>query len=341
LDPEVPQAFLPLTLSQGQALRQLVQDLRQRLDVEHVALVYEPAIIGGANVRFVDRKRHISEQVEKVLLAPPSTDLTGVDWESAETLPLSLSELTGVRPPAGSDYGPFFAPVPESTNSARELKAIARDLDDWLYYNSRLPLTAHAELGVFQKPGERERSFKVRLRQTARERRDAEVDELSQKYETQIKRLDDRLRKQERALDDDEAEYAARKREERITMGESVLSFLMGRRRTRAVSTVVRKQRLSEKAKRDISETREEIADLEEEIAELEEELRAAAQDITRKWADLLDELTTEEIHPRRTDVDVRLVALAWLPSWLVTYSDGIRTQTATIAAYLPPEDTL
>ena len=84
-----------------------------------------------------------------------------------------------------------------------------------------------------------------------------------------------------------------------------------------------------------------EIADLEEEIAELEEELGAAAQDITRKWADLLDELVTEELHPRRTDVDVRLVALAWLPSWLVTYNDGIRTQTATIAAHLPPEDTL
>jgi len=66
-----------------------------------------------------------------------------------------------------------------------------------------------------------------------------------------------------------------------------------------------------------------------------------AAQDITHKWADLLDELATEELHPRRTDVDVRLVALAWLPSWLITYNDGIRTKTATIAAYLPPEDTL
>jgi hypothetical protein len=33
-------------------------------------------------------------------------------------------------------------------------------------------------------------------------------------------------------------------------------------------------------------------------------------------------------------------VALAWLPSWLITYNDGIRTREATVAAYLPPETT-
>jgi hypothetical protein len=84
----------------------------------------------------------------------------------------------------------------------------------------------------------------------------------------------------------------------------------------------------------DIEESQEEIEDLEEEIAELETELAAAAQEITRQWADLLDDLATEELHPRRTDVDVRLLALAWLPTWLVTYDDGGRTQTAAVPAY-------
>jgi chromosome segregation ATPase len=207
-------------------------------------------------------------------------------------------------------------------------------LADWLYYNSRLTLTVHPALDVFRRPGERERSFKARLRQAARERRDAEVDRLTEKYETRIARLEARLRKEERDLVTEEADYEARKREERITMGETVLSFFMGRRRTRAVSTVARKQRLSDKAKLRIARTRQEIVELEEEIAALEEELGAAAQEITREWADLLDELTTEELHPRRTDVDVRLVALAWLPSWQITYHDGVRTRTATLAAY-------
>jgi hypothetical protein len=53
----------------------------------------------------------------------------------------------------------------------------------------------------------------------------------------------------------------------------------------------------------------------------------------------LLDEVSTEELTPRRTDVNVRLVALAWLPSWLVNYSEGDRVQTATLAAYALPEE--
>ncbi len=334
LPPDVPQVFLPLHLDEKGALRQLSQEIGRQLDVESLALIYEPAIVGGGHVRFVDRKRHINEQREKVLLAPPPDKFGGVNWELAEALPLSLGELTAARAPAPADVGPFFAPVPESANSERELKGIARDLSDRLYYNSRLTLTVHPELDVFQAPGERERSFKMRLRQAARERRDAEVDQLSQKYATRIERLEARLRKHERDLISDEAEYDARKRETRLTMGETVLSFLMGRRRTRTVSAIATKQRLADRAKLEIEETRDEIAELEDEIAGLEAELEAAAQEITQKWADLLDDLTTEELHPRRTDVDVRLVALAWLPSWRITYHDGIQRQTATMAAY-------
>ncbi|UCC65412.1 MAG: hypothetical protein JSV36_10360 [Anaerolineae bacterium] len=334
------QVFLPLELSEEAALRQLAQEAGRGLDVEHMALVYEPAILGGAKVRFVDRKRQINQQLEKVLLAPPPGDLGNVDWELAEVLPLRISELFGSRPGARSGQGPFFAPVPESANSAGELKSIARSLEDWLYYHSRLTLTVHPELDVFQHPGERERSFKIRLRQAAREQRDVEVDKLSQKYEARIERLESRLRKEERELIADEADHGARKREARLTLGETALSFFMGRRRTRAVSTIATKRRLADKAELEVEETRQEIAELEKEIAELEEELQAAAKDITRKWADLLDDVTTEELHPRRTDVDVQLVALAWLPSWLITYSDGIRIREATIAAYLPPQAT-
>ena len=104
------------------------------------------------------------------------------------------------------------------------------------------------------------------------------------------------------------------------------------------MSTIARKNRLADQAKLEIEETEQEIADLEAEIADLEEELQAAVQEITRRWTDALDELVTEEIHPRRTDVDVRLAALAWLPSWLITYHDGIHAREATIAAYLSPE---
>jgi hypothetical protein len=337
LDPDVAQVFLPQRLSEQEAVYQWQREMKGRAGIERLALIYEPAVLGGASVRFADRKRRINEQVERVLLTPVPDELGGVDWERAETLAYSLSELASSRPPARSDDGPFFASAPESANSTQELKDIERSLADWLYYHSRLTLQVHPELDLFQAPGEGERAFRIRLQQAARERRDAEVDALEKKYGDRIDRLEDRLRKQERDLIADEAEYDARKREEHLTMGETVLSFFMGRRRTRAVSTIATKRRLAEKAKLEIEETRDEIAELDEEMAELKEELEEEAKAITQKWVDLLDDVTTEEIQPRRSDVDVRLVALAWLPSWLITYDDGIHTRTATVAAYLTP----
>jgi hypothetical protein len=339
LDPAVSQVYLPLVLSEQEAVRHLAQEIGLGMQVQSVNLVYEPAILGGANVRFVDRRRRVNEQLEKVLLAPPPGEFGGVDWELAEPLPVRMGDLVRSRPPSSAERRALFAPAPEAANSERELRSIARSLADWLYYHSRLAITVHPELDLFQAPGEHEREFKIRTQQAARERRDAEVDALSAKYEARIEKLEARLRKEERELIDDEAEYDARRRETRLTMGETALSFFMGRRRTRTVSTIARKQRLADKAKRDIEESREEIAELEEEIAELERELQAAAKEITRKWADRLNDLTTEELHPRRTDVDVRLAAVAWLPSWLIRYDDGIQVHKATIAAYLSPKN--
>jgi len=340
LDPDFPQVYLALELNDQAVVGQLSQELGQRVEVKKIQLIYEPGIIGGAEVRFIDRKRDIDERLEKVLLALPPDEFGGIDWGDAEALAITLNDLVN-RPEQldAAGRGPFFAPVPETANSARELKSISTDLEDWLYYNSRQPITVHAELGLFQQPNESTRAFRIRLQQAARENRDEEVDRLEKEYEKKMARLEDKIRREERELAEDEAEYDARKREEMIGLGESVLGFFVGRRSTRTLSRAASRRRMTGKAKLDIEESQEEITELKEEIQKLEAELQEEAKEITRKWADLLDEVSTEELTPRRTDVNVQLVALAWLPSWLINYSEGGRVQTATLAAYALPEE--
>ena len=79
------------------------------------------------------------------------------------------------------------------------------------------------------------------------------------------------------------------------------------------------------------------IADLKQEIANLEQQLKEQSEEITLKWDSLLDDLSETELAPRRTDIDVKLVALAWLPSWVIQYHDGQRVRSDTIAAYQLP----
>lgn len=88
----------------------------------------------------------------------------------------------------------------------------------------------------------------------------------------------------------------------------------------------------------ELDETKDEMADIQQNIAELEAELKEAIDEITQMWDETLDNLTTEEVKPRRTDVNVQLVALGWLPSWLISYNQGGLTRTTTIPAYSAAE---
>ncbi|GAB4549783.1 MAG: DUF87 domain-containing protein [Anaerolineae bacterium] len=332
LAPDVEQIFVPVELSAQEAVRRVAQERGQAEDGMGVQLIYEPAVVGAAEVRFVDRKRHIDEPVEKLLALLVSGAAGRVDWDEAEALAVGFRDLRRNPEQVEASQGPFFAPAPAQANTAAKLKSIGKDLADWLYYNSRLPVAVHPELGIAQEPGETERAFKIRLRQAARERRDAEVDALEEKFAARIEKLEDRLRKKERELAADEAEHQARKQEELLSAGETVFGVLTGRRRS--LSRVTTKRRMTRKARLAFEETREEIGDIEEDIAELEAELKEAVEEITRKWEGALDDLTTEEIKPRQTDVDVQMVAVGWLPSWLVCYDEGGRTRTVAVPAY-------
>jgi hypothetical protein len=333
LAPSVPQAFLPVTLHRPEISRQLARQFGRAMDVSQARLVYEPAILGGATVHFIDRKRGITASREEILLTAAPERLGSTDWGGAEPAPLRLHELAS-RPEVTSDQPPLFAPVPERANSVAELRAMRKDLADWLYHHRRFPLRAHKDLNVVQRPDENDREFTIRLLQAARERRDVEVDKLKAKYAKRIDRLDTQLRKLELELASDESEYEARKREEAIGAGESVLSFFLGRRRTSTATSIARRRRMTTRAKMDISETRNDIAERQKALATLEEDLKAAIDEIAQRWEDAPEDVIQEELRPRRTDVKVRLVALAWLPFWLVAYSTEGGPQTTTIPAY-------
>ncbi|MFX0206634.1 MAG: hypothetical protein ACFFDT_11665, partial [Candidatus Hodarchaeota archaeon] len=160
------------------------------------------------------------------------------------------------------------------------------------------------------------------------------VDKLEEKYAKRLDRLVKKLRKLGRELTMEEAEYKARKREEMAGAGGAALSFFLGRRSPSSITGIARRRRMTTKAKMRVEETKEEITELNKEMTDLENELKEGIDEITRKWDEAMDDLITEEIRPRRTDVNVQLTALAWAPSWHITYNDGKVSQIRVFPAY-------
>ena len=336
--PDLKQVYLPCVVDDRTALQQASRQVGGTLALKGVQLLYDVGLLGAASVRFVDQRRSISEEVDKLLLALGERQFTGLDWGRADTLPISPQELSASPSTPGTDGAPFFAELPAGLANAKALASAAKALSDWLYYNSQLPITVHAGLGLFRNPREDERSFKIRLQQAAREQRDAEVDKLRSKMAREIQRVGDRLAKEEQSLAQSQASAQARQAAQWIHIGESMLNFFTGRRSVgRAVSSATSKWNQAQQAGLRVEESKQTVARLEEEKHKLEEQLQAEIDILTTRWEQTAEALTTETIKPRRTDVSVRLTALAWAPVWRILYDDGSGEREVTLPAYVRP----
>ncbi|WP_237073307.1 hypothetical protein [Prosthecochloris sp. GSB1] len=335
LDPSVHQCFLPLLVSHREASLTLEREAADGVAIKGACLLYEPALLGLADVHFVDAKRDISDRSTQKLLLRITEKNVPPDWKDAEKLTVSetMLETEPATVSAGAS-GPFFAPPPSNVNSAVELSSLSKKLADWLYYNERRSIAVHDELKLFQHPDESMREFSIRLRQSAREKRDEEVGRLRETLDRRFERLEKKLRREQRELSEDEIQLENRKRQELFSIGETVLGFFMGKRSTSRISTVLSKRGMTERAKADLEESREEIDEIRKDIAELEREMREKAEEIGLKWESAAEKLGTEELAPRRSDVKVHSVSLAWLPVWFVRYNEGTVTKNRKIGAF-------
>ncbi|HHN81275.1 MAG TPA: ATP-binding protein [Methanomicrobia archaeon] len=318
LDPAVPVAFMPATLLESDAIGQLRTRTGKTAIIDASRLVYVPYLLGSGSVRFKSAKMTREEREDLTFILPVSHDFSIIDWNAAERVDIDMDSL--VNDVDTSDIDAAFLSVPERANSPKELNALEKEYASWLYQTRRKTLNKHQGLKLYQDAYEDERDFMARVNHAARERRDAEIEKLEKKYSATLDKLSDKLERLELELESEKAEHEARKREELAGVGESVLGFFMGRRRTSSVSSMTRKRRMTAKAKREIEKTSEEIERVKTQSRKLEIELETAIDTITVTWENAKEDIEQSEIKPKKSDVEVRMFTLAWAPSWRIDY---------------------
>jgi hypothetical protein len=139
-------------------------------------------------------------------------------------------------------------------------------------------------------------------------------------YERKIDSLEDKLKREERELADDEAEYSRRKQEEAVTHAEKLFSLFSKRRRS--VSSSMTKRRMTARAKEDVEESKEEIAELQKEIVQLDDEAEDALREIQERWEAVAQDTSTVPVTPTKSGINVTLFGVAWLPYHIVQVED-------------------
>ncbi len=304
VDPNVDQRFFAVWKSSSEA----------GMD-RGASINYLPAALATSRVRFYDQKRGIDVVQSIAVLANPPDEFGRTNWDGALRLRDWERSLTK-EPDVPEDIAVSYAETPESMNSGKEIAKTSKGFSDWLYQSERFLIHAHEDLEMFQKSSESDEAFQMRVQQASREARDLEIDDLQERYEPKFERIRDRIRREENELDEREADARDRKTAQWVGVAETVFSMFAGRRR-RSIGTTMTKSRMSRKAQQKLEATEDELADLNDDLLKLQEDLQVRLEDIQFKWDTVTKGITKYEVKPRRSDVKVDSVILAWQPFWI------------------------
>ena len=292
LDPDIPQVYL------------------SHPDEEQ-ELLYVPRIMAQVKIDFVDSRRDLSADESLHLLLDVDEDAADLDWSQAREVQMRDEDLSREAPSSGR-----FAPLPSLLSKADEYKKHSKALADHLYRTRRYELKKSTLLGEYAKPGESERDFRIRLTEEAREERDERVDALRKKYASRLRTAEDRVQRGEQAVDRETAQADEAQMQSMISLGSNILGAVFGRKRISAtrVSSTARGWGRASKQKQDIQRAQARLESYRERLDELEAELQEEIEEIGERFAPLSMELDTIELKPRKRDIDVQLLAIAWIP---------------------------
>jgi len=272
------------------------------------AIRYRPRLAATARLHYVDGKSSLDAWRDLSLVVPFGDDGEPVWQEAAEAGALAGSS----EPLAGAS----FEQPPGTALREKHYAAWEKDLKAHLYRTGSMELLRCAELKLSSLPAESEGDFRARIALALRERRDEQVDALRERYAARLRTLDGKLQRAAERLEREQAQYSQRKVDTAVSIGTSLLGALFGGRRgavgkagtaARSAGRVFNEKDDVERAEANLEALRRERAEME---ARLEEEAAALAESLDPQAV----ELERIEVPPRKTDIAVSAMRLAWEP---------------------------
>jgi hypothetical protein len=295
LPPDVPQFFAPARTTG--------------------AFTYAPRLFCAGSVSFEDAKLGLRETRALTVLASVTDSAVPVDWQLVQATDLALGDLD-----QQPDQGGAFSPLPSPAAKAKSYAAWEKEFARWIFASQTLDLFKDGDTKLVSNPGEGEREFRIRLQQATREARDAQKQKLEQKYAPKLAMLTERHRKAQQAAER-ESQQAS---ESKVQAGFSILATgigaLFGRKAISATNiskaaSAARSVSRTMKESGDVGRAQDTVRSVQSQIEELDAQLQAdlaaveAASDASQKPLDAVS------IKPKKTNITVQRVVLAWVPS--------------------------
>ncbi|MDX6619921.1 MAG: hypothetical protein QOK36_2307 [Gaiellales bacterium] len=275
-------------------------------------LVYVPMLIGSARVRLLDTKAQVDSSSENARLASFASGPIAVDWNAAADLAVAAADLESTP-----REGASFVELPAPARDAKSYTRWSKDYADWLYQTQTVQLFRSPSQKLVSRSGESEADFRARLAQGAREGRDTKAEALRAKYETKVASLQSKLHTAEQAVDREKNQEHGAGLQAAVSVAGSILGGFLGRKSVSvgSITSVARGAGRVAQQHDDVARARENVKLLESQIAELQASFAQDAAGVGDGGA-ATEQLDSIVIRPKKADIDVTLVTLAFAPHW-------------------------
>jgi hypothetical protein len=294
LPPEIPQLFLPIRSTEPAGSQ----------------LVYVPKIWGSAKIYYADPKAGVATEESVALLADPADG-----WDSAQSTDVAEADLE-----KSPEQNAQFNELSSQAANPKSYAVWTKNLQDSLFRTQKITLLKSAS-GQMSKPNESERDFRIRLQQQSREDRDRQVEKLRQKYAAQIDSLQNRINRAQTAVEREKQQASQQKLQTAISFGTTVLGALFGRKTLSTsvlgrATTAARGVGRSMKESEDVDRAQDSVESLKQQMIDLQNQVQKETDDLSARLDPQSETFQSVDIRPKKTNISVKTVALAWVPYW-------------------------
>jgi hypothetical protein len=287
-------------------------------------LFYQPKLVGAAKIHYHNARAKVDSSQSTVFVTPITDNAIPVLWENAEVMDVPATDLEK-SPVKGSQ----FAPLPSAAGQSKNYSDWEKDFSAWLYGSQRLELLKSPSLKQISEPGEDERDFRIRLQQIAREQRDEIIDKLRTKYTSKLATLQERKRRAEQTVEKQAEQAKKAKMDTALSFGATLLGAFTGRKvlsqsNISKAKSAMRGISKSADESQDVKRALETVAAIDQQIAHLNAQFEEDTAELESKIDPLTETLEQLSVKPRKSDIQVQLTTLTWLPYWKDTQDNLI-----------------
>ena len=277
-------------------------------------VLYKPMVAGFGKLHYIDSGLALDEWQTSGWLAPFDDGGGNASWEDSANA-ANLKSRLGSAPAADAEYGE----LPGAALRATSYAGWAKGLQAHLYETARAHLFVCDQFKLASKAGESEGDFRARLNLAAREKRDAAVTALRQRWQVKLLQLQDQVRRAQERREREQSQLNQQRLQTAVSVGSSILGALFGRkalsaRNINSVGSAARSASRWGRESQDVDRAAESLEVLQQRLAEAQREVEdeVARLEVTLEAANVT--LRAIEVPARKSDIAVGEVALVWTP---------------------------